>query len=755
MQYEKWSITSFDDSPERRQSHNALFTVGNGYFGIRGFIEEDTVSEVGNGGIYVAGVVGAGVDNRNIFEGNSRDLCNIANVLRLQIYVDGEQVDGVNNISEFSRELDMKQAVYSRSYIWNNRLSVKTSRFADMVDIHRIGQAVSLTAHDSMVVTLRVLLDSKVNNLNFESCEPLPVQPGVDHIVSRNISDNRLTTLLDDEDSTNLYAAQQLFLYLNGNVVEGVPYADDYACGTSYEVKLKKGDKLSLEKIVCVYTDKDSTDAAEQIEKFIGTKLQFTEVFNGHKLRWEERWQAADIEIDTDTDDQTALRYDLFELMCACPTHTDKVSIGARGLTGEMYEGCVFWDNEIFQLPFFTFTDPDSARRMLAWRYHGLEPAKRYAKYNWFKGAMYPWESCEKGREQTHLGGGGFYAIHIIADIAYAIRQYISVTGDCEFLWDMGAEVLMETARFWESRADYSEWDGKWHINAVRGPNEYDIFVNDSAYTNYMTAVNFRTAADVLTRMPAEAPERYKALCEKTGFDPSEIKRWLEIADKLYICCDDKKCLIAEDANYFNRRPLDLKRAKPTAKRIIDSTMNYEMLAVYQVTKQSDVVTLMCLLPELFTEQEKIAAYDYYEPRTAHDSSLSYAPYAWLAARLGRKGEAYEYFKNCAYLDIADIKLNTVSGLHFANFGGTWQVAVFGFGGASYLDGKLTVVPNLPDCWKAMTYHICCKGIPVTVKVTKDSITLSAETIHGELPVCVNGSEAILNANITKITVKI
>lgn len=747
MKYEKWSISSDDISAEKRQSHNALFSIGNGYFGIRGFFEEDTETEVGNGGIYVAGIVGAGVKKSNIFEGESRDLCNILNVLRLHILADGQPVDGVHDIADFSRFLDMRNATYSRSYTWNHCLEIELLRFADMADVHRIGQRVQITALKSLNLVFRSLLDSKVKNLNYDSIEPLPIQPGAEHIVSRKIGVNSLAAKLDDSDATTMYAAQDVCVSLNGKRLEGKHYADDYACGMCYELALREGDVLCLEKIACVYTDKDEPNPEKKIETFLSEKHNYSEILNRHIARWAERWQASDVEIDSDTDDQTALRYDLFELMCACPTHSDKVSIGARGLTGEMYEGCVFWDNEIFQLPFFTFTDPASTRRMLAWRYHTLDQARRYAEYNWFKGAMYPWQSCEKGIEQTPFGDGGFYAIHIVADIAYAIRQYIAVTGDEEFLWEMGAEILLETARFWESRADYSETDGHWHINAVRGPNEYDIYVNDNAYTNNMAITNFRTAAEVLKRMSVQEPKRYQVLAEKTGFHLPEIEKWLAIADNLYLCYDSENHLVAEDANYFNRRPLDLKRAKPTAKRIIDSTMNYEMLALYQITKQSDVITLMCLVPELFTEQEKTSAYDYYEPRTAHDSSLSYAPYAWLASQLGKSAQAYEYFKNCAYLDIADIKLNTVSGLHFANFGGTWQVAVFGFGGASFADGKLTINPHLPSEWNAMTYHICCQGVSVTVKVEKDHVTLTADKADRELPVCVCGNNAVLHKN--------
>jgi len=219
------------------------------------------------------------------------------------------------------------------------------------------------------------------------------------------------------------------------------------------------------------------------------------------------------------------------------------------------------------------------------------------------------------------------------------------------------------------------------------------------------------------------------------------------VADGLYIRYDAARQLVAEDDTYFERRPLDLKRAKPTAKRIIDSTMPYEALPLYQVTKQSDTVTLMCLMPDRFSAEEQRAAYLYYEPRTAHDSSLSYAPYGWLAARLGMEEEAYAYYQHCAYLDIADTKLNTISGIHFANFGGTWQVSVFGFGGVSMENGRLCICPRLPRAWQRMSFRLQYQGAELTVEIQRQRITVCGEGIRQPLPLCLNDKEYVLTAD--------
>lgn len=749
MTYTEWGLASQGYAPEKRQSRDALFTVGNGYFGIRGFFEEDTHTAVGNGGIYVAGVFGAG--SYDAWEGKSRELCSITNLFRLILTVDGQTLDGVEDTAELTQTLDMRKALYRRRYVWSRdparRLEVCLERFADRADVHRAGQRLTLRALDAaMDVDVSALLDSDVRNLNWESCEPLPVQPGRDHIVRRTVGEDWLATQLDDPDATVVYAAQNVCARVGEQPLDGQAVTGEKTCGRSFHVTLSPGEPLVLEKIVYVCTTKDEdVDCDAAVRGFLASPPPYAAVLDRHIRCWEARWRDADIRIDAANDDQTALRYNLFELMCACPEHTERLSIGGRGLSGEMYEGCVFWDNEIFQLPFFIFTNPTAARRLLAFRYHTLDAARRHAANNWFAGAMYPWQVSERGIEQTPRNGGAYYAIHIVADIAYAVRQYVRMTGDEAFLWDMGAEILTETARFWSSRCDYSEQDGRYHIRAVRGPNEYDVFVNDNAYTNAMARLNLRTAAQVLRLLESRDPAAWQALRQRLRLESDECGRWETVAAQLHIPYDREKGLVEEDDAYMLRRPLDLKRAKPTAKRIIDSTMPYEALPLYQVTKQSDVVTLMCLLPEEFSQQEREAAYRFYEPRTAHDSSLSYAPYGWLAARIGLDEEAYRYFTQCAYLDIADTKLNTVSGLHYANFGGTWQAAVFGFAGLSLENGVLHLHPRLPAAWNGLHMAFRYRGTRLEADIRRDRCVLTAEDIRQEIPVCIGTAERLLS----------
>lgn len=757
MEYTGWSIRNEEFARRKKRSRDALFTIANGYLGIRGFFEEDAGEVDRLGGIYMAGVFGKGPVP--VWEGMSRELCNLANVLKIRLAVDGENVQVTEQSKDFMQETDLKRALYTRSYQYKTKSgkSVRLSfeRFVSMEHIHYVGQSVRICPVDGEIrLKADFLMDSEVVNLNWESCEPYPVQPGRDHITGREIEEDFMKLWLDDVDETQLFYAQKCRAVKGERKLEGRKAVEGFATGEVYETVLSPGEELAVEKLACIASSKDREKPEESIRDFQNKSICYQEEKKAHIRKWEEKWQVSDIQIEGKTADQTVLRYNIFQLLGVCPEHTDRLSIGARGLSGEMYEGCVFWDNEIFKLPFFIYTNPRAARKLLTFRYHTLEAAKRHAKKNWFAGAMYPWQASEKGIEQTPYDVGAYYAIHIVADIAYAICQYWQVTADDEFLLSYGMEMLTETARFFVSRSDFNKAENCYEIRAVRGPNEYDVYVNNNAYTNLMAAGNMKAAKEGWDRILQKYPAEAEALYEKLGLSEEELDSFAETARLMKIPRKETENLYLEDEDYLKRRPLNLKKAKPTGKRIIDSTLPYEALPLYQVTKQADVVLLMNLLPELFTEEEKRAAYDFYEPRTAHDSSLSYAPYGMMAARLGKEQEAYEYFVKSAYLDIEDRQLNTVSGLHFANFGGTWQMVYFGYAGIRKEENRIRIEPCLPELWSMLETAVLCKEGLLRVQIRKEQITVRAERLLSEVQLLIEGEAYRLSPGQKQITVR-
>ncbi|NLO83897.1 MAG: glycoside hydrolase family 65 protein [Clostridiales bacterium] len=756
MQITQWNIISEGLDQQRRYSRDALFTIGNGYFGIRGFFEEDDQGIGALGGLYMAGIFGKG--EVDVVSGPSRELCNIPQVLRLRIILDGEKV-ALDHIQDFSQELNLQNGVYTRKYVWTSKTSARFAlvfeRFARMDQVQEIWQRLTVVALDSSA-TLKVqsLMDSNVTNLNWASKEPWPIQPGRDHIASRTLRDNQMQIQLDDADDTVLCIAQKVKAYSGYEAVTSSPYTGDRECGSVFETTLAVNAPFVLEKAVHVYAPRMDARQEQAQAAFLDAATTYDEAFEKHASCWLKRWNTADIQLLAPERDQGALRYNLFELMAVSPQHTERVSIGARGLSGEMYEGCVFWDNEIFQLPFFYWSDPKSAHRMLRFRYHTLPAAIERAKELWFKGALYPWQVSEKGKEQTIVEGGAYYAIHITADIAFAIRQYVELSQDADFLQNGAFEILVQTARFWVSRCDADPADGKYHIRSVRGPNEYDVYVDDSAYTNYLAAYNLRSVAwawGILKQRDAEQSQR---LADSLGLISKEAELMQEIANNLVIPATEDGMLILEDNRYRERRPLDLTKIDTGGKRLIDSVMPYEALPLYQITKQADVVLLMNLFPHNFTDQQKKTAYEYYEPRTAHDSSLSYSPHGLMAARLGLMTEAYDYFEKSVLLDVEDRQMNTVSGIHYANFGGTWQIVFYGFMGISVNGDTLCISPRLPKQWQGFSTKFYFRGAVFQIQYRNGELSTELICGDGKYMVMLEDEKFILSNEKPKAIVK-
>lgn len=721
-----WILSRHIYNHNTRQSMEPVFTIGNGYICARGFFEEEQDEILGLGGIYIAGVLGSA--RYTPWKGEGRELANTPNIFYTSIVVDGEQVIVNENILDFDISLNMKESKETRSYIWQSKsgkkIRLEFQRFLSAHDIHIGGQKIKITPlDDDLEISIQMDINTNVKNLNYESCEPLPIQPGVRHIKPINRNSNIIEVCIENPDRVDLVYGQKV----EADGYDNISIEENHEKGYLFNFKGEKDRTAEFTKLIYTYTSNTVDNPLDKLKDSLETGTSYETEFTKHCKVWTDRWNISDVQIQGNDEDQVAVRYNIFQLIQACPEHTTKLSIGARGLTGEMYEGCVFWDTEIFMVPFFTLTNPEAARGLLKFRYHTLGEAKEHAKSNFFKGAMYGWQVSEKGIEQTPQNVGAYYSIHVIADIAFAILDYWFATYDEDFIASEGLEILIETARYWESRVKKNSKTHKYEILAVRGPNEYGVIVHNNVYTNMMAQQNLLMAIDMIEMMKEKHDTKWNALKEKLCFDDTEIGAWQDIADNMTIAYNEDMDLYEEDDRYLYRMPLDMKKAKPTAKRIIDSTMPYEALPLYQVTKQPDVLHLMKNLHWKFTKEQVKNAWDYYVPRTAHDSSLSYSIHSIIAAKLGMSDIAYEYFNTSANLDIKDVKLNTISGLHFANFGGTWQSVVFGFGGLSIDENNVNINPSIPEKWDSISYKFWYKKNIIKVTVSKDNVNIEFE----------------------------
>ena len=500
------------------------------------------------------------------------------------------------------------------------------------------------------------------------------------------------------------------------------------------------GQSVYFERVVAFVRSDDPGPVAEDTLKN-AQRLGWRGVIQRHEAAWDERWRYSDVEVEGDEAAQQALRFAAYHLNSAANPDDERVSVGARALTGDDYRGHVFWDTEIYLLPFYTLTWPCAARALLMYRYHSLAAARAKAARMGWRGALYAWESASGGEETTPdqaIGADGTVVKilsgkeeeHISADIAYAVWHYWRATGDDGFLFDAGAEILFETARFWASRAQL-EADGQRHIRDVEGPDEYHGHIDDNAFTNVMARWNLRRASEIAELLRERWPERGAEITGRIALKNEEFEEWRKAGETLATGLDVRTGLIEQFSGFFNLEEIDLTqyagRTTP-----MDVVLGRERTQQSQVIKQADVVALLALLPEEFDRPSRIANFQYYEPRCDHGSSLSRTAHALVAARLGDTEVALRYFREAASIDLADTAARSAGGVHIATLGGLWQVAVFGFAGLSLLDDAIAFDPRLPASWKSLGFRVQWRGRRLKFRIEQEGNLLSATLEAGD-----------------------
>ena len=444
--------------------------------------------------------------------------------------------------------------------------------------------------------------------------------------------------------------------------------------------------------------------------------LGFEGLLREHRAAWASRWRTADVVVEGDPELQFAIRFALFHLM-ASVADRDEAAVGARGLTGQAYNGHVFWDADVFVLPFLAATHPQAARAMLEYRVRRLPAAREAARELGYRGARFAWESAADGRDVTpssaRLASGELVPIrtgeleeHIVGDVAWAASCYLDWTGDEAFAAGSGRELIVETARYWASRARNGA-DGRAHIYGVIGPDEYHEPVDDNAFTNVLARWNLRRAAEL------------------DGVGEAERSSWRDLADALVDGYDRASRLYEQFAGFFELEPLVIEEIAPRRPIAADLLLGAERTAGAQVLKQADVLMLHHLLPDEVAPGSLDANLDFYEPRTAHGSSLSPAVHAAVLARAGRYREALEALRIAARLDLDDLTGSTAGGLHLATMGGLWQALAFGFAGIRPSGDRLVVDPRLPTEWNALELSLRFRNRPLRLRVDRDGVTAS------------------------------
>jgi trehalose/maltose hydrolase-like predicted phosphorylase/beta-phosphoglucomutase-like phosphatase (HAD superfamily) len=474
-------------------------------------------------------------------------------------------------------------------------------------------------------------------------------------------------------------------------------------------------------------------------------------VLTAHEKAWDARWRACDVKIGGDPIVQRAVRFATYHLISVANPEDERVSIGARALSGDAYLGHVFWDTEIYLLPFYTAVWPQAARALLMYRFHTLPGARAKAAAQGWRGALYAWESADTGEETTpeHVlaPDGSVVDIlcgkleqHISADIAYAVWQYWRVTGDDAFLLEAGAEILLETARFWASRAQL-EADGKRHIRHVIGPDEYHEDIDDNAFTNVMARWNIARALETVEVLRIRWPERAAELKTKLGLDAAEIADWRDAVARLVTGLDENTGLYEQFEGFHGLELIDLS-AYANRKTPMDVVIGRERTQKSQVVKQADVVALIALLPEIFEGGTAELNFRHYETRCGHGSSLSPAMHAMVAARIGDCELALRYLRKVSKFDPDPA---AAGGVRIAGLGGIWQAVVMGFGGLNLTGGLPRLDPHLPSDWQSLAFKIFWRGSEIAFHITHDDV--KATLVSGPpVEICVSGKTRIVMA---------
>ncbi|RCJ23866.1 beta-phosphoglucomutase [Nostoc minutum NIES-26] len=712
--YTDWTLIETQFEPDKLHSRETIFTIGNGYLGTRGSFEEGYVRALPATFIY-----GVYNDVPVVYT----ELVNCPDWLPLVVIVNGDRFRlDRGEILRYERQLDLRYGILSRSIRWRSpsghTIDIQFERFASLADEHVLEQRCQLTPLDfDGLIEVQASINGYPENQGFNHWENIDQGKTEHGIWLHSRTRNSLIDLAMGAKMTISGTEASLQV----NTAPGYPTLSSTFLAVAQQT-------ITVEKLITVFTSRDiDTPVTGALEK-LAHLPDYTLLLNDHKQAWERVWQQSDIVIEGDTTAAFAVRYNLFQLLIAAPWHDDRVSIPAKTLSGFGYRGHIFWDTEIFLLPFFIFTQPKVARNLLSYRCHTLNGARRKASHSGYKGAMYPWESAVTGDEVTPRWSlpNDFYAedvriwcrdreIHISADITYAIWYYWQATSDDEWMRDCGAEIILDTAIFWSSRVEYNSQSARYEIRGVIGADEYHEFVHNNTFTNRIVQWHLEKALIVYDWLRQTFPERAQDLEQKLQITSEVRSCWQDIIAKMWIPYDPSTGLIEQFDGFFQLEDINLKDYEPRQKSM-QTILGIEGANRRQVLKQPDVLMLLYLMrasAEFPYNQKTLQAnWDYYAPRTdiTYGSSLGPAIHAILAADLGKLDEAYKRFMQAAMVDLEDSRGNTKEGIHGASAGGVWLAVVFGFGGIQLTENGPVANPHLPSNWTRLKFKLHWRG---------------------------------------------
>lgn len=727
-----WKLQEREFDLTENANRESLYTLANGYIGMRGDLEEKLDAPYSKRGTFINGFYESSTipygESAYGFAKNTQTMLNVCDAKRMELYLDEERFTvTAGEFEDYCRELDMKAGLETRTFLWKSpkkrRVSMTITRLVSLERKHIAAIRYEVCPVDfDGEIRLETILDGNTR-IGEETDDPR---------IGGSLGDGGFAA----EEMAVLQEGGEQFCYVRqatkrtglsvacavlertdaGNAMRRV---EDGCLVSAYRVKARRGQTVTIDKFISYVTDQweNREDYREKALHYGKEAAQagWDRLMEEQRGYLQDFWSFADVEVLGDEELTRSMRFNIFQLLQSVgrDSHT---SIAAKGLSGEGYGGHYFWESEAYIMPVFMMSAPHIARKMLEYRYGILDKAREQAKLMGHKkGALYSWRSID-GEESSAFFPAGSAQYHISADVAFGVSRYVDATGDMEFLQKYGLEILLETARVWMEAGHFSRLRaGQFCIDDVTGPDEYTAIVDNNCYTNVMARENLWNATEAARKVREEAPKAYDRVCARIGFDESELADFIQAADRMYIPYNEELGIHMQDDTFLYKKVLDLSRIPEDKHPLL---LHYHPLFIYrhQVCKQADLILAEYFLPTRFSAEDKKRDYHYYERVTTHDSSLSACVFSVMAAEIGEEEKAYEYFVKTVRTDLDDNQKNTRDGLHMANMAGAWTCIVNGFAGLRAIGGQLCFRPILPKHWKGYRFCVTYRGSVLEIR---------------------------------------
>ena len=753
---DEWNIIEKKFNPNFLAQTETMLAIGNGYLGMRGCPEEG--GPAGQEGTFINGfyetwpiVYG---EEAFGYAKTGQTIVNATDTKIIRLYVDDEPFWLPNaNLLKYDRRLNMKAGMLEREILWETpsgkQVLIKSKRLVSFQHRHLAAISYEVTvqnAHAPVVIASQMVTTHRENSK--DDNDPRKAKAFKDkvlHPLMNHVQDRRVVLCHSTKNSKMMLGC-------------GIDHTLETECPHAYKgesseefgqivftIEAQPGHPIHLTKYMAYHTSHTASfeEIDDRVERTLdrAVTMGFSSLQTGQQEYMDEFWRRSDVQVTgiseartkrSNVEIQQAIRFNLFHILQAAG-RADTTGVAAKGLTGQAYEGQYFWDTEIYVMPFLIYTNPQMAKNLLTYRYRLLDKARARARELSINGAMFAWRTIN-GDEASAYYAAGTAQYHINADIMYALKKYVNATGDEEFLKEYGSEMLVETARLWADLGFFSERKGgKFCINGVTGPDEYNTVVDNNVFTNLMAQGNLRYAVETMEWLREKDPDAFAILQKKTQLDLAEVEGWKTAADNMYVPIDERLGIHPQDDSFLDKKRWDFENTPPEKYPLL---LAFHPLTIYrhQVIKQADVVLAMFLHGENFSLEQKKRNFEFYDPLTTGDSSLSSCIQSIIALEIGDYEKAASYARMALLMDLADVGGNVKDGCHIASMGGTWMALAYGFGGMRDYDGVLTFRPRRPsdDGGAQIKFPLTFRGQRIEVAIDAAARTVKYSLHEGD-----------------------